>query len=110
MRAFGYVAFKGRHSALAATFGVERHISTGATLRTKCGAPHLVRKSRTPGSVGEVPGNRHLYPTTVDLQIRKRAVSAVALRDLTWPFTLVERRRADPVRTLIATNDLRTRP
>jgi hypothetical protein len=28
------VAFKGRHSALAATFGAERHISTGATLRT----------------------------------------------------------------------------
>src|SRR5271165_5848358 len=49
----------------------ERHISTGATLRTKCGAPHLVRESRTPGSVGEVPGNRHLYPTTVDLQIRQ---------------------------------------
>ena len=22
-----------------------------------------VRESRTPGSVGEVPGNRHLYPT-----------------------------------------------
>src|SRR5271166_4612841 len=30
-----------------------------------------VRESRTPGSVGEVPGNRHLYPTTVDLQIRQ---------------------------------------
>ena len=23
-----------------------------------------VRESRTPGSVGEVPGNRHLYPTS----------------------------------------------
>src|SRR5215212_4940121 len=26
-----------------------------------------VRESRTPGSVGEVPGNRHLYPTTSKL-------------------------------------------
>ena len=66
-RSLGYVAFKGRHSALAATFGAERHISTDATLRTKCGAPHLVRKSRTPGSVGEVSGNRHLYPTTAQV-------------------------------------------
>jgi len=39
----------------------------------------------------------------------KRTVSAVAVRDLTWPSTLFKRRRADPVRTLIATNDLRTR-
>src|SRR5271157_1375610 len=50
-------------SALAAAPNARRHISAGATLRIKCGAPHLMRQSRTPGSEGEVPGDRHLYPT-----------------------------------------------
>ena len=50
-------------SALAAAPNARRHISAGATLRIKCGAPHLMRESRTPGSEGEVPGDRHLYPT-----------------------------------------------
>ena len=39
--------------------------------------------------------------------LRKRTVSTVALRDSTWPSTLVTQRRADPVRTII---DHRTRP
>jgi transposase len=30
-----------------------------------------VRESRTPGSVGEVPGNRHLYPTGVRAMLEK---------------------------------------
>src|SRR5215217_3456183 len=29
-----------------------------------------VRQSRTPGSVGEVPGNWHLYPTTIDRLVK----------------------------------------
>jgi hypothetical protein len=33
-------------------FGAERHISTGATLCTKCGAPHLVRENCTPSLTG----------------------------------------------------------
>src|SRR5208337_2998115 len=57
----GYVAFKRPHPALAAAPSTQCHISADATLRIKCGAPHLVRESRTPGSEGEVPGDRHLY-------------------------------------------------
>src|SRR5271165_5194338 len=60
-RSLCYVAFKCRHPAVAAAPDARRHISADATLRTKCGAPHLVRESRTPGSEGEVPGDRHLY-------------------------------------------------
>jgi len=42
-RSLCYVAVKSGHPALAAARGAERHISTGATLRIKCGAPHLMR-------------------------------------------------------------------
>jgi len=43
----GYVAFKCRHPALAAAPDAQRHISAGATLRIKCGAPHLMRENCT---------------------------------------------------------------
>ena len=36
-----------------------------------------VRESRTPGSVGEVPGNRHLYPTHL-CSVAERMDDAVA--------------------------------
>ena len=45
--------------------------------------------------------------TWLTLAERKRTVSTVALRDSTWPSTLVTQRRADPVRTII---DHHTRP
>ena len=48
-RSLCYVAVKSGHPALAAARGAERHISTGATLRIKCGAPHLMREIRTSG-------------------------------------------------------------
>src|SRR5271166_4869854 len=41
---------------------------------------------------------------------RKRTVSAVAVRDLTWPSTLFKRHSADPVRTPFSTDHPRTRP
>ena len=53
----------------------DQHVTEAASLRIQAeGLPSLmrsrstfdkspVRESRTPGSVGEVPGNRHLYPT-----------------------------------------------
>ena len=51
--------------ARQATGGVERHINGGAALRTKCGAPHLVRKSRMPGSV-RAKAEWLSYSTTTD--------------------------------------------
>ena len=56
-RSLCYVAVKSGHPALAAARGAERHISTGATLRIKCGAPHLMREIRSPGSVRGGRGN-----------------------------------------------------
>jgi hypothetical protein len=60
-RSLCYVALKSRHPALAAAFGAERHISTGATFRIKCGAPHLMREIRTSGSVRGGDGNVPTY-------------------------------------------------
>src|SRR5208283_2076737 len=65
----GYVAFKSGRLSPAAAPNAQRHISAGATLRIKCGAPHLVRQSRTPGSVrgAEVPR----FPTATDHVARR---------------------------------------
>jgi hypothetical protein len=38
-------------------FQAQRHITTDATLRIKCGAPHLMRESRTSGSARGGRGN-----------------------------------------------------
>ena len=56
-----YVALKIRHPARAATFGAGRHISTGATLSIKCGAPHLKREICTSGTVRDEGGNILIY-------------------------------------------------
>src|SRR5208283_721449 len=47
----GYVAFKSGRLAPAAAPNTQRHISAGATLRTKCGAPHLMREICLSGSM-----------------------------------------------------------
>jgi hypothetical protein len=48
---------KSRYPTWVATFGAERHISTGATLRINCCAPHLRREICASGSVGGEGGN-----------------------------------------------------
>src|SRR5208283_3038055 len=44
-----YVAPENRSAAPGADLRGQRHITIGATLRTKCGAPHFVRENRTHG-------------------------------------------------------------
>ena len=41
-----YVAFKVRFAPLEVAWGTGGHINVDATLRTKCGAPHLMRENR----------------------------------------------------------------
>ena len=43
------MAFERFFTALVAAAGTERHIGGGATLRIKCGRPHLTREIRTSG-------------------------------------------------------------
>jgi len=45
------VVFKSRRLSLAAAPNTQRHISAGATLRTKCGAPHFMREICLSGSM-----------------------------------------------------------
>jgi hypothetical protein len=45
-RSVYYVAFENFFTVQEATAGAERHINGGATLRTKCGRPHLMREIR----------------------------------------------------------------
>ena len=67
---------EGKLQRMLRTLSRTRHVTEAASLRAGCGGysgpePRSrltcdrspVRESRTPGSVGEVPGNRHLYPT-----------------------------------------------
>jgi hypothetical protein len=76
---FCYVAFKNRFSAWAATLGAERHISTGATLRTKCGAPHFMREIRTSSSEGGgIEANRCFLPYTYSLNGSNSPAPAIA--------------------------------
>ena|SRR5215831_19074293 len=42
-----YVAFKIPFASLEVAWGTGGHINVDATLRTKCGAPHLVRENCT---------------------------------------------------------------
>jgi hypothetical protein len=44
-----YMALENRSAAPGADLRGQRHITIGATLCTKCGAPHLVREIRTSG-------------------------------------------------------------
>ena len=46
-----YVALKIDQWPPGATLKGQRHITIGATLRIKCGAPHLMREFRSHGSV-----------------------------------------------------------
>jgi hypothetical protein len=55
------VALKTQFPAMEAVGGAGRHINADATLRTKCGAPHLVRETCTSGSVRDEDGNILIY-------------------------------------------------
>ena len=50
-----YVALENSFMAQTAAIEADRHINAYATLRIKCGAPHLMREIRTPGSVRAKP-------------------------------------------------------
>jgi hypothetical protein len=63
-RSFYYVApgsgFPLRHTDR----GAGRHINSSATLRIKCGRPHLMREFCTSGSVRDEGGNILIYSAT----------------------------------------------
>ena len=71
-----------------ATSRVERHINCSATLRIKCGAPHLKREICTSGTVRDEGGNiliysagsviRSLIPSHRELLRSKAVVASVA--------------------------------
>jgi hypothetical protein len=77
-----YVAFEIADLVRQATGSVERHINSGATLRIKCGAPHLMLELGTSGSVGDggqpprLPGTRTHY----------RGPTLVGTRLVSWPL------------------------
>ena len=50
-----YVALENPFMAQTAAIEADRHINAYATLRIKCGAPHLMREIRMPGSVRVKP-------------------------------------------------------
>ena len=52
-----YVALENPFMAQTAAIEADRHINAYATLRIKCGAPHLMRESCTSGSVRGAPSN-----------------------------------------------------
>src|SRR5215469_2440590 len=56
-----YVAFKARFAALEDTNRAGRHINADATLRIKCGQPHLKLEICTSGSVRGEGGNILTY-------------------------------------------------
>ena len=56
-----YVAFKSQFAALEVTNGAGRHINVDATLRIKCGRPHLKLEICTSGSVRGEGGNILTY-------------------------------------------------